>query len=292
MILPSFTTHLLNTGKGNCIIIEWRCDNEESIIGLVDCCDGGKLIDYLSSEKIEPTRVAFVAATHPHEDHIAGLASAIDFFRTMGAKVEEFWHCGLPFYTGTYENLIRFVKSNRIKMKKIKAKKARVKYNLNFVPLAPPSNLRHVINPRKFSRLRGVKPLSNTEINNASIVMNVFSGNARVLLGADAEFGCWAFIENQSFMYLKAKVFKVPHHGSRNGNPPQQLRRRIVPEHALISGRDSVWAPQEFPHPETLSFLRTVNGIKVYCTKDHGNIKIETGHTSVVSTELGAPPFP
>jgi beta-lactamase superfamily II metal-dependent hydrolase len=290
--LPSFVTHYLNVGKGDCIIVEWLRNNSEKVIGIIDCSNFNSLVNYLRHENIIPDKVAFVTASHTHYDHYSDLVDVIEFFHGMGTKVEEFWHNGLPHYSASYGNLVKFVIKEGIKRKRMTSNRVRKKHDLNFAILAPPRSFREIIDSNRFSRLGRIKRLSNTDINNASIVMNVFRGNVRILLGADAEFGCWAYIERRSSRFLKAGVFKVPHHGSRNGNPPQQLRDRISPKYAVISGIHSIWNPDEYPCQETRNHLESVRDIQIYCTKDHGNIKIESGRTHEVMTEIDEPPYP
>ncbi|GGS45351.1 hypothetical protein GCM10010270_14030 [Streptomyces violaceus] len=81
----------------------------------------------------------------------------------------------------------------------------------------------------------------------------------RLLLGADAQTASWAQVETEfprssSGDYLKADVFKVPHHGSKHGLN-LELVERISPKYSLIScalggGRHN------FPHTVTQEILR------------------------------------
>lgn len=80
------TIHVIGPGFGECIVIELP----DGQVGVVDSfCSrhaDPPVLDFLRTLKPEPTRLQFVALTHPHADHCMGMHR---YFKKY--LVEEFW---------------------------------------------------------------------------------------------------------------------------------------------------------------------------------------------------------
>ena len=124
---------------------------------------------------------------------------------------------------------------------------------------------------------------TNSDLNNASIVLRVVYGDVSFLLTGDI------FNEAEREMLsrrvdVRSTVLKVPHHGSRTSSSPEFIEQ-VGPSVAVIS----VGADNQFghPHAETLEVLgRFAPEAQVVMTRDHGAIRFVTdGTTLSVETE-------
>lgn len=124
---------------------------------------------------------------------------------------------------------------------------------------------------------------TDSDLNNASIVIRVVYGDVSFLLTGDI------FVEAEREMLsqgidVRSTVLKVPHHGSRTSSSPEFIEQ-VGPSVAVIS----VGADNRFghPHAETLDVLaRYAPEARVLTTRDHGSIRFVTdGTTLSVETE-------
>ena len=124
---------------------------------------------------------------------------------------------------------------------------------------------------------------TDSDLNNASIVLRVVYGEVSFLLTGDI------FVEAEREMLsqgidIRSTVLKVPHHGSRTSSSPE-LIEQVSPSVAVIS----VGADNRFghPHAETLDVLQEyAPEARVMTTRDHGMIRFVTdGTTLSVETE-------
>ena len=124
---------------------------------------------------------------------------------------------------------------------------------------------------------------TDSDLNNASIVLRVVYGDVSFLLTGDI------FVEAEREMLsrgidLRSTVLKIPHHGSRSSSS-REFIEHVRPSIAVIS----VGADNRFghPHAETLEVLgRYAPEARVMTTRDHGAIRFVTdGTTLSVETE-------
>ena len=124
---------------------------------------------------------------------------------------------------------------------------------------------------------------TDSDLNNASIVLRVVYGDVSFLLTGDI------FSEAEREMFsrgvdVRSTVIKIPHHGSRSSSSPEFVEL-VGPSVAVIS----VGADNRFghPHAETLEVLgRYAPEARVMTTRDHGAIRFVTdGTTLSVKTE-------
>ena len=259
--------HILDVGHGDTIILEIPIGEKEKIFGVVDCIKfKDKVKKYLDDLGVK--KLAFVVATHPHEDHIDGI---LELLKAYEGKVGEFWDSGYPHTSDTYKNLLIYLNQhNEIITEFIDSgsitRFGKTKLNV----LAPPDRL-----------LLDVKEAAN--INNASIVIRVEYGDSKILLSGDAQFGSWAHMRINHWDALRAQALKVSHHGSKHGNFLEALEI-VNPIYAVISAgtRDL----EKFPHELTTeSLLEVTTKSKIYNTKEAGNIIITSKGTTRLKIE-------
>ena len=124
---------------------------------------------------------------------------------------------------------------------------------------------------------------TDSDLNNASIVLRVVYGDVSFLLTGDI------FVDAEREMLsrgvdVRSTVLKVPHHGSRTSSSPEFVEQ-VAPSIAVISvGTDNRFG---HPHAEPLEVLRRhAPAARVMTTRDHGTIRFATdGTTLSVETE-------
>lgn len=249
--------HFLDVGHGDTTIIEIPMGKEDKIFGVVDCVKfEDKVKKYL--EDFGAEKLAFVVATHPHDDHIDGIVNLLEAY--VG-KVGEFWDSGYLYGSPTYMGLLSYLdKHDEITGVLIDSGNIVRFGKTRLSVLAPPDRLLMDSNEQN-------------NINNASIVIRVEYGESKILLSGDAQFGSWAHMRINHPEMLKAHVLKVAHHGSKHGNFLEALEL-VSPIKAVISAGSG--NPQLFPHKYALETLREVQKkyktAEIYNTADVGNV--------------------
>jgi competence protein ComEC len=88
-----------NVGQGDCILLEWK--NEEDVweLAIIDCNKKGRLsqknIDNVKTQIKEYGKVNFIFLSHPHFDHFSGLKELLDFCEEESIVVESIFDTAL-----------------------------------------------------------------------------------------------------------------------------------------------------------------------------------------------------
>jgi hypothetical protein len=277
----------LNVGDGDTqLLLLPEHDPGERRVVVVDCIQAKKLFTLLEALTDEDTGIipkpvehllALVVATHPHDDHIAGMEALLHRF---GKKhVREFWEPGYYHPSAAYLGMMRELE------------------DLDVLHLQPASGTTRYLGQVKFTvlapgvALRSQFDSYGVNINNASIALKVEYPAARtierpgkrslsqrrsgqtLILGGDAQTRSWAQVlvdfpqlgpkntevtkalrRADGYEPLAADVFKVPHHGSKHGLN-LELVEQVMPAVSIISSVHH-GGKYGFPHEVTLAALR------------------------------------
>ena len=238
--------YFLDVGQGDCTII--RCDGETMIIDGGPRAASGFLYSYIR-DTLALTHVDYIISTHPHVDHVYGLATVLN-----AVPVD------LVLTPVTEWDSVAFSY-----MMKYAAKQG--------TPVEVPRE-------GDTLQLGGAtvtvlhcwpEAVDFGRTNDSSIVVRIDYGTTSFLVTGDAED--WSEYQMiDSGMNLRADVLKVAHHDSRYSSTMEFLRA-VQPDYAVISsgaGND-----YGHPHAETLDRLAKA-GARVLRTDEMGTIVISS----------------
>jgi competence protein ComEC len=244
---------VLDVGQGDAILLEGPAGGRILV-------DGGPDPDRLLREldarlPAWDRRLDLVILTHPHEDHVAGLALLLDRYR-VSATAEPGMRGPGPGYAAFREALRRAPRPHRSLFRgdHLTLDGARIDVAWPIAGTVPE------------------RPADDgTGINNVSIVLDVRFGHRRWLLNGDVEEAV-----DPSLLAAglggRVDVLKVAHHGSRTASTAAFLDA-VQPAVAIVSA--GAGNPYGHPAAATLDRLRAV-GARVLRTDQDGSVTIST----------------
>lgn len=231
--------HFINVGQADSILVQQG--NKFMLIDAGNNADSNFVKNYLDTERVSELEV--VVGTHPHEDHIGGMAYIINSF-----KVGKIYLPEVTANTQTFKDMIMAVKN-----KGMIATKPTVGESFNIGEAKCT-----IVAPNK---------TGYDDLNNYSIVIKVSFGNNSFLLTGDAESISETEILEKG-LNVKADVIKLGHHGSSSSTTDNFLKA-VNPKYAVIS----VGSENKYGHPSktTMDKLKA-KGINIYRTDESGTI--------------------
>ena len=242
--------HVIDVGQGDSVLIQCGESNV-----LIDCGENGMgktVLDYLRRAGV--SHLDWIIGTHPHSDHIGGMDTVI---KSKDLSID---HVMMPQTTKemtpttmTYTEVLTAIKKKNLK---ITRPVPGTEYDLDGVTML-------VLSPAKSAKYE--------DLNDYSIVLKFTYKNVSILTGGDASKNVEQQIISRDYD-LSADIYKVSHHGGRDGNS-QAFLDEINPKYAAIS----VGADNKYGHPksEILKRLNKMN-CEVYRTDLDGDIIFES----------------
>lgn len=242
--------HYIDVGQADSILVQ--INGKNMLIDAGNKEDGNKVVSYLQKQNV--SKLDYVIATHPHEDHIGGMSNIIKSF-SMG----DFYAPKKIATTKVFENMI-----NALDSKKIKTASAGVKLdlgeNVTCEMLAPNSK-------------------DYKDINNYSAVIRLIYGDSKFLFMGDAE----KLSEEEILSTnndISADILKVGHHGSSSSSSVEFLDK-VSPKIVVISsgkgneyGHPNKEVLDEFKKRDCTIYRTDIDGTIVF-TSDGKKIKKE-----------------
>ena len=243
--------HFIDVGQGDSSFIELP-NGDTMLIDAGTASYGDDIIEYIESLGYQD--IDYVVATHPHADHIGGMAEVIDAF-----DIETVYMPKAVSTSKTYENLLETIQDKGLS---IHTGRAGVEVlntdDLTILMFAPVQE--------EYSNL-----------NNYSIVLKITYGDTSFLYTGDAEDSLDEITGD-----IEADVLKVGHHGSDTSTTSDFLAR-VNPSYAVIS----VGEGNSYGHP-ALSTIELLEGYtsNIYRTDLNGTVVISSDGVNInVDTE-------
>jgi len=230
--------YFIDVGQGDSIFIQFP-DKRAMLIDAGEA-DFSQAVIKTIKEAREDT-LDYVIATHPHSDHIGGMAEVIKSF-----KIGSIYMPKVSQTTKTFENLLTTIQSKGLKVNTAKA-------GVNILNTAG-------------LKAEFLAPARDDykDLNDWSAVLKLTYGSTSFLFAGDAT----ATSEHDISGNLKADVLKIGHHGSKTSTSDSFLSK-VSPKFAVIS----VGKGNSYGHPaaETLNKLKNAN-IQVFRTDLSGTV--------------------
>ena len=247
--------HFMDVGQADSAFIE--LGNGQTM--LIDAGRGGdanSIINYIRELQYES--IDYVVATHPHEDHIGGMATVLNNFNIGTMYMPKQAHT-----TNSFANMLDVIDDKKIDLYTAKAGVNILSSGILDIDILAP-----------FSE-------SESNLNNVSAVVRITYGKTVMLFTGDAEH----VIENQLLnSEIDADVLKVSHHGAASASSSSFIKE-VSPEVAVISvGEGNSYG---HPHADTLAILNEV-GAKIYRTDELGTIVVTADQNKKIKVDKKA----
>ncbi|MCQ2463920.1 MAG: MBL fold metallo-hydrolase [Clostridia bacterium] len=236
--------HFIDVGQGSSTLIQ---SGEYGV--LIDAGErdyGVTVCNYLNKYGIK--RLSYVIATHPHSDHIGGMAKVLNGFKCDKLYAPELPDNLVPS-TSCYEKLLDAISDNNIDAEYAKPGMSFSFGGALFQFMGPVTDI--------------------NDLNNMSVVTKITYKDTSILITGDAEIQEMNTLTSLPYDF-DSDIYAMSHHGSRTGLQKSFLKL-VSPKIAVIScGKNNDYG---HPHTEALNYLKN-NKITYYRTDKHGDVVV------------------
>ena len=232
--------YFLDVGQGDAAVI--ICDGEAMIIDGGDSKHSSYIYSFLRNT-LELEEIKIMIASHPHADHVGGLAAALN-----ACPVGVLYTPVIEYDTKTWESVLKYAEAQG-------------------TPILIPEPGEELALGNATVTILGPIWYSNN-MNNLSLIVKICYGNTSFLFTGDAE---WDEEHDliEAGVDVSADVLKVAHHGSDTSTSYVFLRE-VSPTYAIISVSNE--SQDGHPTSAVLSRLEDAGAI-VYRTDLSGTIE-------------------
>lgn len=232
-----FEIRFLDVGEADATLV--CCGGKYMLIDSGNVSDSSFIYSYLKSNKID--YLDYIVCTHPHEDHVGGLAGALNF-----AQVGRAFCSSLNYDTKAFNSFVKYLEKQNIQLE---------------IPEVGASFMLGTANVSILGPIR-----RNANLNNESIVLRIEYLDTSFLLMGDAEIEEEDDIINSNAQ-LESTLLKVGHHGSNTSSSIKFLEE-VHPKFAVISVGENGYG---HPDAEVIKRLERESAL-IYRTDLSGNI--------------------
>lgn len=236
------SVHFINVGQGDSALIV--SDGKTVLIDAGEKDKDVVVLDYL--KKLNIKKIDVVIATHPHSDHIGGMATIINEIDVQKIIMPKVPDKQVPT-TKVYTNLLTAIKNKNLK---ITPAKSGLSYDLGNGKL-------DIVGPNgEYDNLNDMSVVAKFTYNDLSFL---FTGDMEKTAEKD-------LLDTK--VDLKSDVLKVGHHGSRTSTH-KAFYKEVSPDYCIISVGDN--NKYNHPHDVTLNLFKEKNA-KIYRTDYDGDV--------------------
>ena len=242
--------HFIDVGQGDSILVQTGGIN--MLIDAGPEASSDSLVSYLKKQKIR--KLHYIVATHPHEDHIGGMAAVIRKFEVG------------RFYAPRTVSETRYFEDMAVSL---------MQRDLRITPSREGTRL--FLGERAECLMLWPRSDTYDNPNNYSSVMRVTYGSSSFLFTGDAEEPVEDAIIG-SGEDIDCDVLKAGHHGSSTSSS-MQLLEAVTPDTAIIS----VGKNNDFGHPSkaVLNSLQSMD-VQIYRTDIDGTVILESDGKRII----------
>ncbi len=236
--------HVIDVGQGDSILL--LSEGQAVLVDAGTVESGGRLISYL--KKLGLKKLYAAVATHPHADHIGGMAKVIESF-----PIEHFYMGPETANTNLYNSMLEALEERHI------------------TPNIPkPGDKLQFDSGASLTFVGPSDDVPSDNINNRSLITLFCFNNSSMLLMGDAEYAAEHSLIKH-YPELKCAVLKAGHHGSDTSSSLGFLQV-VKPYKAVIScGLDNDYG---HPSPQTLDNLKNSGVTEIHITAQEGSVVI------------------
>ena len=245
--------HFIDVGQADAILIQ--SNNHAVLIDAATTSAVPAIQAHLERHNISTIDV--VVATHPHADHIGGMAQIIDLF-----DVHAIWMPDVTHNTRTFERMMDAVENNGLEINLTSAG--------DVLELGP-------------IHMTAVSPNGSgyNSLNDYSIVLRLEYGETSFLFTGDVEVRGESEIVDAGWN-IRSDVLQAPHHGSRTSSS-ENFIDAVQPQIAVIS----VGATNRYGHPHDVVLERYADrDVQVKRTDELGTIIFVTDGTGISLVDM------
>ena len=234
-----FAIYFIDVGQADAAVI--ICDNEVLMIDGGNAADSSLIYSYLTNT-LGIKHIDYMIATHAHEDHVGGLAGALN-----ACTVGKVYSPVTEYDSRAFESLVKYAHKQGVELT-VPAVGDVFSVGSATVQILSPAYM-------------------YADTNDTSIVARIVYGKTSFMFTGDAGWEPEHDMVDSGYD-LSATLLKVGHHGSDTSTSYVFLRE-IMPQYAVISvGEDNSYG---HPTDDVLSKLRDAD-VTVYRTDLHGDI--------------------
>ncbi len=239
--------HFIDVDQGDSIFIELP-NGQAMLIDAGEESQADKIITYIHQQGYDS--LDYVVETHPHSDHIGGMAEVINNFNVANVYLSPAINT-----TKAYERMLTAIDNSGAK---------------TYSPMSGDTILN---DGNLLIEVVAPKAVDNDELNNSSLVIKLTYGDNRFLFTGDAEKS----EEDGIWTNIKCDVLKVGHHGSDSSTTANFLKK-VEPTYAVIS----VGVGNSYGHPDDTILKRLADkGVKTFRTDLQGTIVFSSDGTTI-----------